>query len=329
MKRALVVALALSFSAAAPAVADRQTAANPMDRLARLYEDHRHFELRDALARIKNWPSIDREFFRGAVDQAFNRLDPAVLRLRNYLQATEDRPGRMLAKEAWALLADAFCRLGRYREGAEAWRRILDRFGDALDDDERAGCESQFALWSALSGVAPQSVDVEADTTIRMKNRQFPVSVGDRVFYVGYDTGASLSVLYESAANELGVRIYGPPVRIQTGTGAWIEGRIAVVPEMRLGAIVIRNAVFFVLQDKLFARASARSGADRRGLLGMPVLAAFKEFTETRQGELIIPSHPAPRPRQNMCISGFLPVVEALRRGTRLSFCLDTGSAAT
>jgi len=329
VKRVLAVALVLSFSAASPAVAARQPAANPVERLVRLYEDRRYFELRDALALIKDDPSIDVQFFRGAVDQVFNRLDSAVSRLRSYLLATEKRPARMMTKEAWALLADAFRRLGRYREATEAFREILDRFGHFLVKDERAECESQIALWSALADVPPQSVEIEADTTIRMKNRHFAVSVGNRTFYAGYDTGSSMSVLYQSIADELAVMVYGPPVRIQTGTGTWVEGRTAVVPEMRLGSVIIRNAVFFVLPDKLFPSASLRFGVDRRGLLGMPVLAAFKEFTETKTGELIIPAKPRPRPQENMCFSGFMPVVEILRRGARLSFCLDTGSAKT
>ncbi len=321
--------MAAVVAAAALAIPAQRKSANPLANLARLYESSRYFELRDAVALLENHKAIEMEFFRGAVDEVFNRLDLAVIRLRNYLRSTETFPARMLNKEAWALLADAFRRLGRYREAAEALREILARFGPILDKEERANYENQVALWSALADIPPQEVEVGKDTIIRMTKRRFPVSVGDRTFFVGYDTGANISVLYESIAEELGVADYGPACRIQTGTGEWIQARTGLVPEMRLGPIIIRNAVFLILPDRFFPSAKARFGVDRRGLLGAPVLEAFKEFTETSDGDLIIPASPRPRPLENMCLSGFMPVIDARHRTDRLSLCLDTGSSAT
>lgn len=297
--------------------------------LARLYEASRYFELRDALARLKDDPAPDLEFFRGAIDQAFNRLDAAVPRLRRFLAATERGPTRMLSKEAGVLLADAFRRLGRYREAADAFGSVLDRFGPVLDDDERANYEDQAGSLSSLAAIPPQSVEFTADTAIRMTNRHFPVLAGGRTFFVGYDTGANVSVLYKSMADELAIAIYGPAIRIQTATGQRVEGRAGVVPELRLGSLIVRNAVFLVLPDEFFPSAKARFGVDRRGLLGVPILEGFREFTETAAGELLVPARPRPRTPENMCFFGFLPVVEVLHRGSRLGLCLDTGATAT
>jgi hypothetical protein len=69
--------------------------------------------------------------------------------------------------------------------------------------------------------------------------------------------------------------------------------------------------------------------ADRHGLIGAPVLAALKEITETRDGLLLIPASPRPRPVQNMCFFGFTPVAEVTHREARLPFILDTGSWTT
>ena len=329
MNKILAATLTLALAAATSAGPGQRKGADPLERLAQLYEDSRYFELRDAVAQMEDHSSLEMEFFRGAVDEVFNRLDSAVSRLQNFLRSAEKGPARMMTKEAWVLLADAFRRSGRYREAGEARREILDRFGPVLSEEEKANSESQVGLWSALADVPPQEVEVGEDTTIRMTNRQFPVRVRDRTFFVGYDTGSNLSVLYKSIADELGVAIYGPAIKIQSGTGKWIDGRTGVVPEMRLGTIIIRNAVFLVLPDELFPSAVARFGVDRRGLLGAPILEGFKEITETKEGELIIPASPRPRPEQNMCFSGFMPVVQVIFRGARLSFCLDTGSTAT
>jgi hypothetical protein len=300
-----------------------------LQRLARLYEDCRYFELRDAVASLQGGASADLEFFRGAVDLVFNRLDAAVPRLQGFLAATEDGPPRTLAREAWVLLSDAFRRLGRYREASAALQNLLDRFGPVLEDDERASTRNQAEAWSSLADVPPMSLEFKGDTVIRMNDRNLPVLVGGRSFLVGYDTGASLSVLYGSIANDLGLAIRGPAIIIQTGTGRPVEGRMGVLPELRLGSLVVRNMVVLILPDELFPPAGGRSGLSRRGLLGAPVLEGFREFTETKAGELLIPAHPRARSPENMCFSGLMPVVEAVHRGARLGLCLDTGAAET
>ena len=327
MKR--IPAAALIFAIAGSLAAWSAEPPADLQRLARLYEDSRYFELRDALALLRDDPAPDLEFFRATVDQVFNRLEPAVSRLRRFLAAAEKGPVRMLNKEAGVLLADAYRRLGRYREAAAALRRVLDRFGPVLDEEERANIEKQAGLLASLAGVPPQRVEIPADTAIRMTDRQFPVRAGGRTFFVGYDTGANLSVLYESMAAELGVPLYGPAIKVQTGTGRWIEGRAGVLAEMRLGPIVFRHVVVLILPDRFFRSAKSRSGVDRRGLLGAPVLEALREFTETAAGEFLVPARPQARPVENMCFSGFMPVVEAIHRGARIRLCLDTGATTT
>jgi hypothetical protein len=314
---------------AGPSLPANLGALGAVERLARFYEECRFFELRDALASFETDRSPEVEFFRGVVDQVFNRPEAAVRRLRSFLEATRDAPPRMLTKEALVLLADACRRLGRYREAADCFREVLARFGPRVGADERAGYENQADVWSSLAGVPPMAVEVAADATIRMTNRLIPVRVGARDVFVGYDTGANISVLFESVADELAVPVSGPVLRIQTGTGDPVEGRLGVLPEMRLGPIVVRNAVFVVLPDRRFPPSTAGPGRERRGLLGSPVLAALKEFTETASGELLVPARPRRRSPENMCLHGFMPVVEAAHRSVRLRLCLDTGASAT
>lgn len=301
----------------------------PLGRLARLYEESRFFELRDALASMGPGGPADLEFFRAAVDQVFDRLDPAVAGLETFIRSNRNAPPRMLTKEAWVLLADAYRRLGRYRQAAEAYRQAFARFGGLLDAEERAGLESQFALWAALAGAPPQTVEVAGDTRVRMKARCFPVRIGGRAVLFGYDTGSNVSILYKSVADAMGLAVHGPPVEAQTGTGLAVRGRMAILPELGWGSVRVANVLVMVLPDELFPPEAGRSDGERKGLLGMPVLAGLKEVTETREGDLIVPARPQPRSLGNMCFSGFMPVVEAVHRGARLLLCLDTGATAT
>jgi Aspartyl protease len=308
----------------------KKKADSPYSHLERLYKDHRYFELRDAVESGKDSPAPEMEFYKGAVDDIFNRLEPAVTHLRSYLEggpsAGSDLP---LAKETWVLLGDAYLRLGHYRKAAEAQRLILERYGTGLDAGDKTNRESQIVLWSALADVPPQTVEIPEAMEMAMENRHFPVRIKDRDFYFSYDTGASLSVLYQSAAEELGFALLGQGAKIQSGTGRWLDARVTVVPEMRLGRAVIRNAAFLVLPDDFFHVWEVRPGVKRQGLIGAPILAALKEITETRDGHFIIPPSPKPRPVQNMCFFGTKPITEVVHRDTRLQFFVDTGGQRT
>lgn len=326
IKSGVLVVLLAGLSAFA---AGRPGPDHPVSRLLTLYAGGRFFELRDTLAGMTGNPFPEIEFFRAAADNAFNRLDSALRRIGDYLEGESPDSPRPLTKEAWILRADIYRRSGRYRESAEAQRTILDRFGDELSLSEKAARENQYNVWTLLSDVPAQSVEFAGDSVIRMESRHLPVRVADRIFYAAADTGCNLSVLYQSLAVELGVNILEPSIKIQSGTGKWIDGRMAVLPEMRLGEVLIRNAVFLVLPDEFFPVHPVYPGFVRRALLGAPILVALKEVTETRDGFWFIPASPAPRDEQNMCLFGFLPLVEVAHRGKRMPFCLDTGSTAT
>jgi hypothetical protein len=302
---------------------------DPYSRLDRLYEDRRYFELRDSLSAMEGDRSPEMEFFRGALDNAFNRLDSAIVRLRRYLEGETVATPRARAKDAWMLLANAYARTGQYRKSAEIHRKILKYHSEGIDADEKTNHETQASLWSALADVPPQTVEVRGESVIPMMNHHVPIHIKDRTYEVAYDTGASLSVLYRSAAEELGLGLYGSGFKTGSATGQWIDSRVTVVPEIRLGEAVIMNAVFLVIPDDYFPVHRVYPDVERRGLIGGPILTALREIIETREGKLLIPSKPVSRSAENMCFNGFKPVVEAFYGQARLMLCLDTGSAVT
>ncbi len=329
MRKPFIAILALLVSVSSASAAFPENDADMQQRLRRLYRDDRYFDLRNAVAEAGEDAAPDLDFFRGASANAFNKLDDAATALVRYLEGGTPASPRPLALEAWRLLADTWRRSGRYRKAGEAYRTIIERYGESLDAPDKSNYENQAGLWSALAEFPPQTIEVRGDSAIRMENRFLPVRFDRRILYFAYDTGANLSVLYESAAKELGLALIGSGMKIQSGTGKWIDSRMAVVPELHLGEAVVRNAVFLVLPDNFFPVRRVRPGIERRGLIGAPILTALKEITETRDGKLLIPVSPQPRKGANMYFFGFIPIVEILHRGSRLAMQLDTGSSAT
>lgn len=298
--------------------------------LERLYRDHRYFELRDALDLVEDPSAPGLDFYRGAVAAVFNRLDSAIDHLRSYLGGgTAAGLAKPLAQEAWALLRDAYRKAGQYGKSAEIKRLILEHYRSARDAGETADREGRSVLWSALADVPPQTIEIFGDSVISMEARHFPVRIGDRTYPFAYDTGAGLSVLCRSAADELGLTLLGQGSRVQAATGKWVDALLTVIPEIRFGEVVVRNAVFLVLPDDSFAVGRTHRGVERRGLIGVPVLSTLREITETRDGRLIIPASPQPRLVQNMCFFGSKLITELVYRGSRLLFFVDTGSSAT
>src|SRR4029078_8069324 len=92
-----------------------------------------------------------------------------------------------------------------------------------------------------------------------------------------FDTRANLSTIGETLARELGVRIIDRQILVGTATGARATSRLAIAPELRIGAATARNVVFLVLPDS--ALKFPQIGYEIRGIVGHPVIAALGEVT--------------------------------------------------
>jgi hypothetical protein len=89
--------------------------------------------------------------------------------------------------------------------------------------------------------------------------------------------------------------------------------------------MTVRHALFLVMRDEDFYIPEIKRQI--HGVLGFPVLAAMREVTFTREGELIIPSTPRSKGgTRNLALSGLKPLIEGHYGGKRLTFVLDTGA---
>jgi len=56
------------------------------------------------------------------------------------------------------------------------------------------------------------------------------------------------------------------------------------------------------------------------------VIAALRELTVARNGEVIIPAKPGKHSASNLCLDGLTPLIAGTFRGKRLTFSFDTGA---
>lgn len=291
---------------------------DPLRELQVLVDHRQFFELRAQLATMKT-NSTEELYFRAVLDEKLNRLEQANRMFERYLAGGGKRAG-----EARRDMASNYARLGQYAKAGEMYNRVLKEpnIRDAGDIRNVAG------LWSAIDSVPPQRVRFEGDTDIPL-TRDFNVELegnGQKLKFI-FDTGANISTVSETFANKLGLRLYDTKVLVGGITGAQTPARLGVAKEIRLGNVVVNNAVFLVFPDKALYIEAAKFQLN--GILGFPVISALRELTLTKAGRLQVPKMPKAAGLNNLVLDGLSPLVLGHYGTRRFTFALDTGANVT
>lgn len=296
-------------------------------RLARLYDETRFLELK-ALVDPRPANTPDLLFFKGMVARAFNRPAESAAYLSALLRVAGGRLTPSVSRDTLLGLSDDYWRLGRYAEAADLRDKARPVLETSANRAELAAFDSITALWRAMTGAPPQTVEIPGDTEIALTEAgDVPVEIAESVVPLLPDTGSSLSMIVRSDAERLGLRILDITAEIGTSTGKIIKARPCLVPEIRLGRVTIRNAVFLVVPEEMLYFPEIRT--QRRGLMAFPLLSALKELTFTRDRRLVVSAPPRLQGPANIYLVNTDPVVEADYEGRRLQLFLDTGAFST
>ena len=299
-------------------------AQDALSELQKLYVEKRYFELRDELKAYDNEATPELFFFRGAVDNIFNRLPESIENLRAYLDKVGKSSRNSWTQECYDLLADSYRKSHQYGKAAEINQKILELFKGRLDAETKADHENEFKLWNALKDVPPQHVSFLGNTRLQMERSHVPLTINGHDIALTYDTGADLSVIISSLAEEFELEVVDVPIKVGTITGEKVDAKVGVAEFVRIGNMTVQHALFLVMKDEDFYIPEIKHQI--QGVIGFPVLAATREVTFTRGGELIIPNEPQSNGEQNLALNGFKPLIEGIYRDQRLSFVLDTGA---
>jgi hypothetical protein len=200
------------------------------------------------------------------------------------------------------------------------------------DDEDHSLRDARDRL-ASLAQFPPQSVAAHGLSRLRYFRQEdhlaIPLSVNGKTARFGMDTGASLSVVSESAARALGMDLPGQRFEMTDAAGQKLPCRVARAAEMTVGRFQFRNVAFCALPDDQPGFAGVPEM--ERGLIGLPVLLAFGAVRWTDDGTLEIGAPPARRDlaRSNLCLDGGIPVLEAAIGADRLRLALDTGNPET
>ena len=292
--------------------------AQELDKLKEAYSRNHVFELRNAVHR-----SSVPEFYKAAVEASANQVELAVNHLRSIIAAS---PHSSDADDAHDLLTNLFFRNGLYRDGMKEIESTLKERPEAAD------AKNMLPLATAL-GAMPQmmvvsrkasKLDTEPGSTF------LPLKLNGKDARFFFDTGASISVLTESEVKELGLAAQTVNSTMGDSSGKDVTGfRVALVDNVVIGALHLRNVPFLVLSDDGGPWNSLP--LNRRGIIGLPILLAMRTLRWTPTGlfEFGFPSQVLHVATCNMLFHNSNPVIDVRVEGKHLDFTLDTGAIDT
>ena len=289
-------------------------AANKDSTLRSLYDTRQWFQMRDAIS--KDGAAA---FYQGAVACAFNDLPKCETKL-NAIVKTD--PKSDLAYEAHRLMASVYARDGLYRKvlsETDAMLAIKPGAEDAKNDRP---------MWAALSQFPDQLTTERRYTTLTLRDHAVPISINGHPVSFFFDTGAELSLMSQSEAKGLGLKVRDVETKTEVLTGARIPTRIADADSVILGNFTLKHVAFLVFPDDQPPFDLLPPG--KRGILGIPVLTAFGRFSWASDWEFAIgPPRKQSATHSDLCFEDEVPVVQLDFNGSNLTFALDTGAEAT
>lgn len=289
------------------------------------YQNKRYFDLKDTLRQYEGSSSIMLSFYRGIIDNKFNRLNTSIGHLTTFLYQADKGIDTTFIIDAYMTLGDDYAKTFRYTQAAETYATILSIFGRCIDAEHKADVENYFRIFDALKDVPPQRINIREYTKLQpFDGGYLPVRINDLNLGLGPDTGADFSCIIRSLAQKAGMRLLEPAVNVKNVAGQEIQAQIGVASEMGIGNAEIGNVVFLVFDDRdLYIE-----DADLQivGVIGFPVFTALKEVTFYRDGGIAFPEKPQRIGARDLCIDGMQPLIAGHYQGHRHAFCLDTGA---
>ncbi|MBA3973767.1 MAG: hypothetical protein C0504_06055 [Candidatus Solibacter sp.] len=283
-----------------------------------MYGTRQWFELRDTV----NRPGGS-DFYRGAIALAFNQPASAE---KIFAKLFGQTPDSREALEARRLLAVWFSFTGQHRRSLRQYA-LFHRSTPSTPGVERELQERK--IWARYPNLEVRRRRASALRYTEKDGDLFlPVSINGSQARFLIDTGANTSVISESEARRIGMKIENAPgLQMHDAAGASSGYRIAVAKELAVGGNLLGNVSFLVVSDERMPFSQLPAG--ERGILGLPVLFALQTIRWDHKGTVEIGFQPGPFRLEaaNLCFSGDGPhlVAKGELGGRPVYMVVDTG----
>lgn len=277
------------------------------------------FELRDMMVRPDGT-----DFIRGVIALAFNQPTSAE---KSFAKLFRESPDSREALEARRRLAGWYSFTGQHGRSLKQYS-LFHRSSPSTPGVERELRERQ--LWGRYPDLEVRRKRASAlRYSVKDGDLFLPVLINGTQARFLIDTGANTSVISESEARRIGMKIENAPgLRMHDAAGASSGYRIAVAKELAVGGNLLSNVPFLVVSDDRMPFSQLAAG--ERGILGLPVLFAWQTIRWDRKGVVEVGFQPEPfrLATANICFSGDGPHLVARGKLSErpVDMVVDTGA---
>lgn len=274
-----------------------------------------------------------RNIFQGVLDNKLNRVSASV-KLLTPLASAHDLSRTQLAL-VLATLADDCAKLFEYGNAVWYYDRLLRDYSNELSPEVRQDDSNDDSVLRLLKNAPKQSISVAGVVDLpiaRAPNGVYRTILdvhgvsGDWIL----DTGADHSVVSESFAKELGLKLSKKAASTPGFNGLPNKIHVAILDQLNIGSAVVRNTAVLVVPD-----ASLRVSREGRSyvipaLLGYPIYRALGKIRFTASGHFLAgPSLESTGASSPIYMDKLSVLVMATVHNQQRSFQLDSGANTT
>jgi hypothetical protein len=246
------------------------------DALASLVRGKQYIEFARQLDGAQGLPLSDRTLFEGILANRRNQVSESIRLLEPLAHTLIGGPADR-AELALCSLADDYAKSFRYGDAADTYA-VLSRLPGYKEDESgcQAGLEAE--RWGLLRQSPPQSTTIAGPFTVD-ENRtaagllEVVVRAPNFSDHWILDTGANLSALTRTVAQQLGLTLSAATSTAQGSGGIFVRVHTAVVPEIQIGRATIRNLPVLVFDDNDLS--FPQLPYQIHGSIGFPVLESL------------------------------------------------------
>lgn len=306
--------------------------ASDFDYLYSFYYYKDYFRLRNNYEKIILKEKWQNDFIKGIVLSVFSKHSESNEVFNNLLSFYGTTIHDSIKTELYKHKAINHENLCEYKEALSTLNIINEKYLAYLKGEEKDEILDDIPVYDALKDELPQTLSGKTGEKIQIKKDiaglwNIPVSInGENMDFV-FDTGANISVIVESYAKKLGVKIIDSKIRVWTSTDIKVESKAGICKELKIGNMTYHNVAVLVMPDESL---SFGGGIYKiYGIIGHPVIKAFEEFTIDKTNLLTISDSPEEDKYSNLFFEGYNPVVQLISNSDSLSFTFDSGANKT
>jgi len=303
--------------------------AQDFNQLYSLYKQKDYFRFRNC---ITNYPSAEvkwhKPFLESVSDCIFGNFESSNRNLKfiieNYISEIPDS----LLKDIYQKKYFNHSFLHEYKEAFESAQIVLEKYSQYLTKEEKEMLPDDITMFRSLAGSPAQKITKgKQDAIIKIKKDiaglwRMPVKLENTDFDFVFDTGADFSVIVESVAKKLGMKISDEEFNVGTSTDKKIKSKIALAKSVLIGDVLLENVVFYVMKDEDFTFGPYKI----EGIIGAPVMRDFGEIKISQKNELTICVNPEDKGIRNFAYDQYSPIIQMVYSSDSLNFIFDSGN---